>query len=96
MCVCLYLELPVLPPISTKKERLDRAGNLTSEASKILNSKNRRRKRQHLNNSIPTDDKSSTTTPPTIITINSNSFEVFDGLLDPASNYTGFVEVIGK
>lgn len=103
------------PPLSTQKERLDRAGNLTSEASKILNSKNRRRKRQHLNNSIPTDDKLGTTTTttttslpllmstaagatesPTIITINSNSFEVFDGPLDPASNYTGFVEVIGE
>lgn len=48
-----------------------------------------------MNNSIPTDDDKKSTTPATI-TINTNSFEVLDGPLDPNSNYTGFVEVIGK
>lgn len=42
------------PPISTQKEQLDRAGNLTPEANKILNTKNRRRRRETLN-SVPTD-----------------------------------------
>lgn len=85
----------------TQKERLDKAGNLTSDAAKILNSKNRRRrKRQHLNNSIPGPETekiaTTTTTPSGAISINSHTFEIYDGLLDPASNYTGFVEVIGN
>lgn len=77
-------EAPVLPPMSTQKERLDKAGNLTSEATKILNSKNRRRKRQPTDNSIPTDEDVKSTTVSSI-TINSNAFEIFDGPLDPSS-----------
>lgn len=77
-------ETPVPPPMSTQKERLDKAGNLTSEASKILNSKNRRRKRQPIDNAIPTDDDVKSTTVSSI-TINSNAFEIFDGRLDPLS-----------
>lgn len=77
-------EAPVPPPMSTQKERLDKAGNLTSEASKILNSKNRRRKRQPTDNAIPTDDDVKSTTVSSI-TINSNAFDIFDGPLDAAS-----------
>lgn len=75
---------PVPPPMSTQKERLDKAGNLTSEASKILNSKNRRRKRQPTVNDIRTDDDVKSTTTSSI-TINSNVVEIFDGPLDAAS-----------
>lgn len=97
--------------MSTQKERLDRAGNLTSEANKILNTKNRRR-RQNVNNSIPSDDEKpisnseatveTTSELSSVITIESdngeylNSFEVIDGPLDPNSNYTGFIEIIGE
>ncbi|KAJ6635524.1 Tyrosine-protein phosphatase 69D [Pseudolycoriella hygida] len=87
-------QLPVPPPMSTQKERLDKAGNLTSEASKILNSKNRR-KRQPIDNSIPIDDDVKTTTASSI-TINSNGAVIFDGPLDPSAVYTAFVEVIVK
>lgn len=97
--------------MSTQKEHLDRAGNLTSEANKILNTKNRRR-RQKLNNSIPKDEEKPTSNieatldtttelSPSVITIEGdngeylNSFEVVDGPLDPNSNYTGFIEIIG-
>lgn len=72
---------------------MEKAANLTSEASKILNAKSRR-KRQHNNNEIPTEPETKVTTQAPI-SINSNTFEVFDGLLDQTSNYTGFVEVIG-
>lgn len=74
----------VPPPMSTQKERLDRAGNLTSEASKILNSKHRRkrRKRQPTVNDIDNDVKSTTVSS---ITINSNAFEIYDGPLDPSA-----------
>lgn len=71
---------PVPPPMSTQKERLEKAGNLTSEASKILNSKNRRRKRQPTDNTITDDDVKSTTVA--AITINSNAFDIMDGPLD--------------
>lgn len=97
--------------MSTQKERLDRAGNLTSEANKILNTKGRRR-RQNVNNNISNDDDKpiaiTEATPDTnselssVITIEGdnggehNSFEVVDGPLDPNSNYTGFIEVIGE
>lgn len=100
------------PPVSTQKERLDRAGNLTSEANKILNTKNRRRRRQNVNNSIPNDDEKpiaisesiveTTSEFSSVITIEGNngefmnSFEVVDGPLDPNSNYTGFIEIIGE
>lgn len=96
-----FIDIPAAPPMHTQKDRLDKAGNLSSDAVKILNSKNRRRrKRQYLNNSIPGPETekttTTTTTPSGAISINSHTFEIYDGLLDPASNYTGFVEVIGK
>lgn len=109
MLICIT-DIPIPPPLSTQKERLDRAGNLTSEANKILNTKNRRR-RQNVNNSITNDDEKPTANPELTVDATSelpsitiegdnveylNTFEVVDGPLDPNSNYTGFIEIIGK
>jgi protein-tyrosine phosphatase len=56
----------------------------------------RRRRRQHDDeDAVDVEDieSAAVTLPP--ITIHSTSFDIYDGHLDMASNYTGFVEVIG-
>lgn len=77
---------------------------------KPTNSSARRRRRQSQPNSIQIENSEngkSTTMPPKtddIIEIVNDNIEnttninhnVFDGPLDPASNYTGYLEVIGK
>lgn len=56
----------------------------------------RRRRRQH-ENSISEEAKTPNPTSSGItIDGGGSSFEIFDGLLDPNSYYTGFVEVVGE
>lgn len=70
-----------------------------------------RYKRQHSTNSIQIEQfengKATTTPGPDNIVdgklaaegdkaLNEHHFKITDGFLDPSSNYTGFVEVIGK
>lgn len=66
-----------------------------------------RSKRQHTTNSIQIEQyengKTTTTTGPASVVegsdvapLDERRFKITDGYLDPSSNYTGFVEVIGK
>lgn len=69
-------------------EELNKAGNLSKEASKILGSKKRRR-----NSDISIEDNQ-------MFSSKSNEtlkhfYEVFDGEIDINSNYTGYLEIIG-
>ncbi|XP_055854792.1 tyrosine-protein phosphatase 69D [Episyrphus balteatus] len=90
-------QIPIIPEL-TQREQLNRAGNLTQAASKILDNKRRRRRNpkhavgqniQNLEESIET-----TTAPMPTVTLQQLVDEVFDGEIDMNSNYTGFLEVI--
>lgn len=88
--------------MDTKNDLKDKAGNFTLEKAKTLYSKNRR-KRHNVNNNVPSDvaaDEIQTTTSTSIAAsatpTNNNKLEIYDGPLDPNSNYSGFIEVIGK
>lgn len=82
-----------------------------TESPKSTEAPKTRRRRQATPNAIELENsengKSTTTAPraeESIQIVNENvdnladrdSYVVFDGLLDPDSNYSGFVEVIGK
>uniref|UniRef100_A0A1A9VMX8 protein-tyrosine-phosphatase n=1 Tax=Glossina austeni TaxID=7395 RepID=A0A1A9VMX8_GLOAU len=74
-------------------EQLNKAGNLTEAASKILNSKRRRKRKSQL---IFGDGVELTELGPESksIGISRTSDEIYDGEIDMNSNYTGFLEVI--
>lgn len=88
-------------PLVSQREQLNRAGNLTQAASKILENKKRRRRHPRLgeveveDTTTTTAASSSTTTSATVV-VTAEKEDVFDGELDSNSNYTGFLEVISK
>ena len=69
----------------SRHEELNKAGNLSKEASKILGSRKRRR-----NSEISVEDNHLF-----VSKANETLFEVFDGEIDMNSNYTGYLEIIG-
>jgi len=78
-------------PHSPEKDNLIQGANLTDHALKILESKLRDKR-----NAVTSDEN------PILSSVNPNvpvldtSRDVFDGEIDINSNYTGFLEIIGK
>ncbi|XP_055376748.1 tyrosine-protein phosphatase 69D [Condylostylus longicornis] len=86
---------PPLLPEETQREELERAGNLTQDASKILGNKRRRRHpKLSMSESEPQISVQLEDTDLIAPMINTNQYEIFDGELDASSNYTGFLEII--
>lgn len=86
-------------PLVSQREQLNRAGNLTQAASKILENKKRRRRHPRLGESVveeTTISSSTSTTTAAPVVVTAEKEDVFDGELDMNSNYTGFLEVISK
>lgn len=84
----------------SQREQLNRAGNLTQAASKILENKKRRRRNPRLGEVVieetTTTTASTSTTTPAPVVVTAEKEDVFDGELDSNSNYTGFLEVISE
>lgn len=76
---------------------MNRAGNLTQAASKILENKKRKRRHPRLGEIVVDETTTTSTTPtPAPVVVTAEKEDVFDGELDINSNYTGFLEVISK
>lgn len=86
-------------PLVSQREQLNRAGNLTQAASKILENKKRRRRHPRLGDVVVDETTTSSTTSTTTsapVVVTAEKEDVFDGELDGNSNYTGFLEVISE
>lgn len=86
-------------------EQLNKASNLTETAFKILNSKRRRRRsrsttNEHSFNVHSNDSYQMLTAKPDLSQIiNGGGLienEIYDGQIDVDSNYTGFLEILGR
>lgn len=86
-------------------EQLNKASNLTETAFKILNSKRRRRLIRSTNNEYNFNVRSNNSyqlltakgdLQQTIDNIGLVEDEIYDGQIDVDSNYTGFLEILGK
>lgn len=78
-------------PEHSRKEHLMKIENMTQSATKILNDK---RKRRNPKLFVENNFEELTTISNSFI---SNEFsDIYDGEIDMTSNYTGFLEVIGK